>query len=129
MRERGSATLAISGGSSPKPMFEIFARSGFAWDHVHLFWVDERVVPPTDPQSNFKLANDTWLAPREFPAPNIHRVQTELGAEEAARDYQAEILRILRKRAGRPPPKLRRDPSRHGARWPHRQPVSGRAAD
>jgi len=95
LRERGSATLAISGGTSPKLMFQIFARSGFAWEHVHLFFVDERVVPPTDSQSNYKLANDTWFALRDFPSPNVHRIQTELGAEEAARDYQAEILRYF----------------------------------
>ena len=88
---RGSATLAISGGSSPRLMFEIFARDPFAWDKVHLFWVDERVVPPTDPQSNFKLAADTWLTPAKFPEENIHRVEAELGAEPAAERYKEEI--------------------------------------
>jgi 6-phosphogluconolactonase len=89
--ERGAGTLAISGGSSPRIMFEIFGRRPFAWEHVHLFWVDERVVPPTDPQSNFKLAADNWLTPAKFPAANIHRVLTELGPEEAAKRYVAEI--------------------------------------
>ncbi len=88
---RGTATLAISGGSSPRMMFEIFARTAFPWDRVHLFWVDERVVPPTDPQSNFKLASDAWLQPAQFPAANIHRVEAELGAEPAARLYRAAI--------------------------------------
>ena len=69
------ATFAISGGTSPRIMFEIFATSKFDWSRVHLFWVDERCVPPTDSQSNFKLANDTWLAPAKFPGTNIHRVQ------------------------------------------------------
>jgi len=87
------ATLAISGGSSPRLMFEIFARTPFAWDRVHLFWVDERVVPPTDSQSNYKLAFDTWLGPAAFPRANIHRVETELGHEEAARRYREEIRR------------------------------------
>ena len=57
------ATLAISGGSSPRRMFELFAKSGFDWNRVQLFWVDERHVPKTDSQSNFKMTNDTWLAP------------------------------------------------------------------
>src|SRR5579862_1897318 len=65
--ERGRAALAISGGSSPRLMFEIFARTEFPWDRVHLFWVDERGVPPTDPQSNFKMAEDSWLEPAKFP--------------------------------------------------------------
>src|ERR1700683_350599 len=74
IEHRGTATLAVSGGTSPKMMFEIFARSGFAWERVHLFFVDERVVPPTDPESNFKLANDAWLPQCAFPAANIHAV-------------------------------------------------------
>jgi 6-phosphogluconolactonase len=51
------ATLAISGGTSPKLMFEVFAKTKFDWDRVQLFWVDERGVPPTDSQSNFKLTD------------------------------------------------------------------------
>ncbi len=88
---RGSATLAVSGGSSPRMMFEIFGRKEFAWEKVHLFWVDERVVPPGDPQSNYKLAADTWLGPAKFPAANVHRVRTELGHEAAAKQYEADI--------------------------------------
>ena len=103
LREREQAALAVSGGTSPKPMFEIFARSGFAWERVHLFFVDERVVPPTDPQSNFKLANDAWFAVRAFPSPHVHRVQTELGAQEAARDYQNEIRRHFKLQDGEMP--------------------------
>ncbi len=89
--EQGVATVAISGGSSPRMMFEIFGRRQFAWKHVHLFWVDERVVPPTDPQSNYKLAADTWLIPAKFPTANVHRVRAELGPEAAAERYVAEI--------------------------------------
>lgn len=89
------ATLAVSGGSSPRPMFEIFARTRFPWDRVQLFWVDERAVPPTDPQSNFKLADDIWLTRAHFPQRNIHRIETELPPEIAARRYADEIRRCL----------------------------------
>jgi 6-phosphogluconolactonase len=85
------AALAISGGSSPKIMFEIFAKTQFPWDRVQLFWVDERGVPPEDEQSNFKLANDHWLAPGKFPAANIHRIQAELAPQLAAQRYVEEI--------------------------------------
>lgn len=88
------STLAISGGSSPKPMFEIFGATPFDWNRVQLFWVDERCVPPTDTQSNFKLANDAWLTPAKFPAANIHRVQTERDPEDAAEVY-ADELRLV----------------------------------
>jgi 6-phosphogluconolactonase len=96
MEERGAAYLAVSGGTSPKPMFEMFGRRAFAWDRVHLFWVDERVVPPTDSQSNYKLANDAWLIPAKFPAANVHRVITELAPEAAAERYSDEIRGCVR---------------------------------
>jgi 6-phosphogluconolactonase len=85
------ATLAISGGSSPRLMFEIFAKTRFPWERVELFWVDERAVPPTDSQSNFKLANDAWLATAHFPSRNIHRIHAELSPEAAAHRYADEI--------------------------------------
>ena len=52
-RSRLIATLAISGGSTPKLMFDELVASGFRWDRVHLFWVDERCVPPGDELSNY----------------------------------------------------------------------------
>jgi 6-phosphogluconolactonase len=94
LREAERPTLAISGGSSPRTMFEIFSATPFDWSRVHLFWVDERCVPPTDEQSNFKLANDAWLTPGKFPEANIHRVQTERDPVEAAEVY-ADELRLV----------------------------------
>jgi 6-phosphogluconolactonase len=95
LRDSERATLAISGGSSPKHMFEVFAATPFDWNRVQLFWVDERCVPPTDSQSNFKLANDTWLAPAKFPLSNIHRVQTERDPEDAAEIYADELQLVF----------------------------------
>jgi 6-phosphogluconolactonase len=85
------ATLAISGGSSPKLLFAEMARAAFDWSRVHIFWVDERCVPPDDSQSNFKLAYDTLLKAAQVPAQNIHRVYGELPPEEGASKYVAEI--------------------------------------
>lgn len=95
VEEKGLAALAISGGSSPRPMFERFARSHFDWKRVHLFWVDERAVPPNHAQSNFKFTQDTWLGPGDFPAANIHRVQAELAPAEAAARYAADIRKFF----------------------------------
>lgn len=97
------ASLAISGGSSPRRMFEIFARTPFEWERVHLFWVDERAVPPSDAQSNFKLAQDSWLRPGNFPAANIHRVLAELDPAEAAARYTADIRQFFGLAAGELP--------------------------
>jgi 6-phosphogluconolactonase len=95
IEEKGLAALAISGGSSPRRMFENFARTDFDWQRVHLFWVDERAVPPTDAQSNFKFTQDAWLGPGNFPPANIHRVQTELAPVEAAARYVEDIQKFF----------------------------------
>src|SRR5690349_1053537 len=76
------ARIAISGGSTPKLMFSTLARTPFQWSKVHIFWVDERCVPPTDPQSNYKLAFETFLGPAGVPAGNIHRIAGELNPAE-----------------------------------------------
>ncbi len=85
------ATLAISGGSTPKLMFADFAKAGFDWSKVHIFWVDERCVPPTDSQSNFKLANETFLEAVQIPLANIHRIYGEISPDEGAARYVADI--------------------------------------
>ncbi len=88
---RGHATLALSGGVTPKPMFARLAAMRLPWDRVHVFWVDERVVPPTDAESNYKLAADALLVPARVPQRNIHRIHGELTAGAAARAYAQEI--------------------------------------
>ena len=85
------ATLAVSGGTSPKMMFAEMAKSAFDWSRVHLFWVDERCVPPADSQSNYKLAKEKFIDPSNFPASNVHRVQGELPPQEAAQLYDENI--------------------------------------
>jgi 6-phosphogluconolactonase len=85
------ATLAVSGGSTPKLLFQSLAASSFRWDQVHLFWVDERCVPPTDDASNYKLANDYLIAKAQIPTRHIHRISGELKPEAAARRYAEEI--------------------------------------
>jgi 6-phosphogluconolactonase len=96
-----SFTVALSGGSSPKKMFEILGnderlkkqvKAGL-WDYVHFFWTDERHVPPDHAESNYKLAYDSTLSPLGIREANIHRIKGELeDASEAARQYEEEIL-------------------------------------
>jgi len=85
------ASLAVSGGSTPKRMFREMAQSQFDWTNVHLFWVDERCVPPTDSESNYKLAEEYFIDPAHFPAGNVHRIEGELVPSEAAKRYAADI--------------------------------------
>jgi 6-phosphogluconolactonase len=63
--------------------------------NVHFFWTDERCVPPTDPESNFKLANELLFAPLKIPASQIHRIRGEAPPDKAAALASAEIIRIV----------------------------------
>jgi len=97
------ATLAVSGGSTPKLMFETLATAPVRWDRVHLFWVDERSVPPTDPASNYKLAEDHLIARARIPRRNLHRVVGEAKPEQAARRYAEEIREFFGLEEGKMP--------------------------
>ena len=85
------ATLAISGGSTPKLMFQMLAAAPLHWDKVHLFWVDERCVPPTDDASNLQTRQRLPDCPAHIPAAHVHRIAGELKPEAAARRYADEI--------------------------------------
>lgn len=85
------ASLAVSGGTTPKFMFADMAKASFDWSNVHLFWVDERMVPPTDSQSNYKLAKENFIDPARFPSGNVHRIHGEIPPKEAVKLYDDEI--------------------------------------
>ena len=89
------ARIAISGGSTPKMMFNVLAETPFPWSQVHIFWVDERCVPPTDAESNYKLASETFLQPAAFPAENINRIKGELNPAEGAARYNEAIQKAF----------------------------------
>ena len=89
------ASMAVSGGSSPRRLFETLADAGFDWSRVHLFWVDERCVPPYHEQSNFRMVDQALVIPATFPRRNVHRVHTELPPERAAERYAEDIRETL----------------------------------
>lgn len=91
LRTQPVAAIAISGGKTPSGMFSVMAQAEFDWSNVHIFWVDERCVPPDDEQSNFKMADETLLTPARISKYNVHRVHGELKPEEAAARYLDEI--------------------------------------
>jgi 6-phosphogluconolactonase len=94
-RERGIATVAVSGGSTPRTMFEWMATQAFDWSGVHIFQVDERCFPPDHPQSNFRMLREALLEGAAIPEDQVHRVFGELPPEEAARLYVEGIRRQL----------------------------------
>jgi len=99
----GRATIAVSGGSSPKLLFADMAKADFDWTNVHVFWVDERCVPPDRSESNFKLANDNWLAAAAVPPQNLHRVYGELDPLHGAQKYVADIRAFFELKDGEMP--------------------------
>lgn len=90
-------TIALSGGSTPKKMHEMLARKErIDWSNVHVFWGDERTVPPDHPDSNYRMAKETLLDLIGIPDSNIHRMKGEIDPEDAALQYEAEIRSVFR---------------------------------
>jgi 6-phosphogluconolactonase len=88
--QRGQFTIALSGGSTPKPLYEAIATKNLPWDKIHVFWGDERYVPPDHPDSNELMARRAWLDRVAIPAANIHAMPTLEGdpAVSAAKHEQ-----------------------------------------
>ena len=70
--ERGQCTIALAGGSTPKPLYEAMATQALPWEKIHVFWGDERYVPPDHPDSNQRMARSVWLDRVKIPEANIH---------------------------------------------------------
>jgi 6-phosphogluconolactonase len=86
-----AATVAFSGGSTPRLMFEAMVRQRFDWSDVHVFFVDERTVPPDHPDSNYGLAEKHLIRPGHVPHRNVHRIHGELAPPQAARHCEHEV--------------------------------------
>ena len=92
---RGRFAVALSGGSTPKALFALLASAPLAqrvdWPRVHVFWGDERCVPPDDPRSNFRMAHDALLGSVPLPERNIHRIHGEDDPAQAAAAYEQAL--------------------------------------
>ncbi|HEX7213859.1 MAG TPA: 6-phosphogluconolactonase [Methylomirabilota bacterium] len=97
--ERGRFCVALSGGSTPRRMYEILGEAPrwaqIDWRRVEFFWGDERAVPPEHPDSNYGVAATVLLRKLGVPAERVHRIRAELDAEEAATLYQDELARVF----------------------------------
>ena len=103
LKSSARVSLALSGGTTPKLMFNAMAETPFDWSRVHVFWVDERCVPPDDALSNYKLANEHLLRPAGIPEGNIHRIRGEIDPERASAEYAADIVSYFGSTDGRLP--------------------------
>jgi 6-phosphogluconolactonase len=95
IRDRGRFSLVLSGGSTPQPVFQALALpenlKRIILSRTHIFWGDERCVPPGDPASNYRMAKLALLENAPIPAENIHRIHGENRPKIAAHRYQEEI--------------------------------------
>jgi len=97
---RGKFTVALSGGSTPRRLYQILAdppyRDKISWANVEIFWGDERSVPPDHADSNYRMASEAMLSRLPIPAERVHRLQADRpDRDKAAQDYQAEIAKVF----------------------------------
>lgn len=103
---RGRFSVALSGGSTPKSLYSLLAAnySDFDWHHTHLFFGDERHVPPDHADSNYRMVNEALLAKIKMPAANVYRVKGENpSAAEAAADYEKQLQKFFGLKSGQFP--------------------------
>jgi 6-phosphogluconolactonase len=101
-KANGVARIAISGGSTPKRTFKLLAdpaekfAAAMPWAQIELYWVDERVVPPDDPDSNYHMTREALLDFVPMKQSQIFRIEGELEPEQAAARYESAIRNHLR---------------------------------
>lgn len=99
---RGRARIAISGGSTPKRAFQLLGdpaqpwRARMPWDRLEIFWVDERCVPPDDPDSNYRMTREALLDDAPLTPAQVHRMEGELDPEEGAARYESGLRNAFR---------------------------------
>ena len=109
VEKRGRFLLVLSGGSTPRLLFRLLAQepyaSGIPWSQTHIFWADERAVPPLSEESNYALAQELLLSQVPIPNHQIHRIQGELDDPHSAAERYTETLRQVAEE-GRPWPRF-----------------------
>jgi 6-phosphogluconolactonase len=97
--ERGRFTITLSGGSTPRSLYTLLAtnaRTSLPWDRTFFFWGDERHVPPSDPDSNYRMAEETLLSKIPVAATNVFRIPAENpDAAAAAKAYELTLRKFF----------------------------------
>lgn len=98
IQQRGRFAVALSGGSTPKAIYEALAATAkLDWSKVWLFWSDERGVPPNHPDSNYRMAMESGFGRLPIPQSQIFRMRAEADIEKNAKDYEEKIRHNLDK--------------------------------
>jgi len=100
INDRGRATIALAGGSTPKPLYEKLVIADLAWDKLFVFWGDERYVPVTHPDSNAGMAKQAWLDQVAIPPQQIFVTPTAATPLVDAQTYAAQIQACFGLNAG-----------------------------
>lgn len=101
LTERGQFTIALAGGNTPKPLYEAIATCDLPWDHLHVFWGDERYVPADHPDSNQGMARNAWLGKVPIPAENLHPMPTDAADPAiAAQQHEQQLQAFFHTTAG-----------------------------
>jgi 6-phosphogluconolactonase len=97
VQERGRFSVALSGGNTPRTVYSLLAseHKQLPWDRIHVFFGDERHVPPDHPDSNFRMATESLLSKVPIPEKNVHRIHAELDAEAAAAEYDQQLVNFF----------------------------------
>lgn len=98
LEERGVYRLALSGGSTPVPLYALLAlpewRAQLDWTRTHVYFTDERCVPPDHAESNYGMVKRTLLEPIQIPEANVYRMQGEIEPIQAAEAYNTLLQGI-----------------------------------
>ncbi|KAA5540510.1 6-phosphogluconolactonase [Roseiconus nitratireducens] len=90
--QRGTFNVSLSGGSTPKRVYELLSQRNLPWDAIHWFWGDERNVPPDHPDSNFRMVKTALLDQVPIPQANQHPVPVNVDdPDDAARQYEQTL--------------------------------------
>ena len=99
LKEQNRCTFVLAGGSTPKSLYETFAsekyKEAIEWNKVHLFWGDERCVPPDHHDSNYRMTKEALIDHINIPQENVHRIPAENEPDDAARDYEKTIKKFF----------------------------------
>ena len=100
---QGRFTIALSGGSTPRRLYQALASPPYskemAWDRWHVFWSDERCVPPDHNDSNYRMAREALLDCVPVPGSQVHRMRGESVPREAAAQYEDSVRDVFRSQA------------------------------
>jgi 6-phosphogluconolactonase len=88
---RGSFHLVLAGGSTPRRVYELLRSCDADWRQWHIYFGDERCLPPEHPERNSRMAEEAWLAHVDIPAQQVHAIPAERGAEAGASEYSAVL--------------------------------------